>query len=257
MAKDERLYARFDIGMDEHPKIMMLSDAAFRALHEATYYSRRQRSDGFIRAEIAVRKWGADSVAELCANDPEKPSLFSTTKSGVPGYQIHDFDKHQTTNADIDRKREAGKIGANARWKSGSDANRMRPGKRTDATPVGITETDTDTETDTSTSKEVERPAKRGSRLSPDWLPSTESIAKAKDDAPDVDHKSEHSVFVDYWIAQPGQKGVKTNWDSTWRNWMRRKQTDLNSRAAKPTPEQRARQTLTLATDIDMKGIAS
>lgn len=28
--------------------------------------------------------------------------------------------------------------------------------------------------------------------------------------------------FRDYWIAQPGQKGVKTDWDATWRNWVRR-----------------------------------
>ena len=27
--------------------------------------------------------------------------------------------------------------------------------------------------------------------------------------------------FKDYWIAQPGQKGVKLDWDATWRNWVR------------------------------------
>jgi hypothetical protein len=88
-------------------------------------------------------------------------------------------------------------------------------------------------------------------------LPSAESVAKAREDAPDVDHKGEHPVFVDYWIAQPGQKGVKTNWDSTWRNWMRRKQADLKARPGKPTPEQRLRQTVQLATDLDLRGIES
>jgi hypothetical protein len=53
-------------------------------------------------------------------------------------------------------------------------------------------------------------------------------------EAPDVDVRAEHKVFVDYWIAQPGQKGVKTNWESTWKNWMRRKQGDVKS----PTPKQ-------------------
>ncbi len=28
--------------------------------------------------------------------------------------------------------------------------------------------------------------------------------------------------FRDYWIAQPGQKGVKLDWFATWRNWCRR-----------------------------------
>lgn len=28
--------------------------------------------------------------------------------------------------------------------------------------------------------------------------------------------------FIDYWAAQPGQKGVKVDWDATFRNWLRR-----------------------------------
>lgn len=31
----------------------------------------------------------------------------------------------------------------------------------------------------------------------------------------------EAAKFVDYWRAQPGQKGVKTDWPATWRNWVR------------------------------------
>lgn len=27
--------------------------------------------------------------------------------------------------------------------------------------------------------------------------------------------------FYDYWLAQPGQKGVKLDWLATWRNWCR------------------------------------
>ena len=92
------------------------------------------------------------------------------------------------------------------------------------------------------TSNEVikERPAKRGSRLSTEWLPSPASIAKAREDAPAVDHQAEHATFVDYWIAQPGQKGVKTDWDATWRNWMRRKQADVKTRTKPPTPTEKA-----------------
>lgn len=110
--------------------------------------------------------------------------------------------------------------------------------------------------TEQSSTEHIKRePATRGSRLSPDWLPSADSIAVIKTEAPDVNPKAEHPTFIDYWIAQPGQKGVKTNWDSTWRNWMRRKQADIAG--GKATPEQRARRTMTLATDLDLKGIES
>lgn len=29
-------------------------------------------------------------------------------------------------------------------------------------------------------------------------------------------------TFADYWIAQPGHRGVKLDWEATWRNWMRK-----------------------------------
>ena len=32
---------------------------------------------------------------------------------------------------------------------------------------------------------------------------------------------TEAERFRDYWIAQPGSRGVKLNWESTWRNWCR------------------------------------
>ena len=32
----------------------------------------------------------------------------------------------------------------------------------------------------------------------------------------------EHEKFRDYWIGAPGTKGVKADWQATWRNWCRR-----------------------------------
>ena len=32
---------------------------------------------------------------------------------------------------------------------------------------------------------------------------------------------SESGRFKDYWMSQPGAKGVKANWKATWRNWVR------------------------------------
>ena len=111
MAKDRRLYAKFDINMDDHPKILLLSDAAFRALFESTLYSRRQLSDGFLDDRIVSKRWGLDIANELSSNDAEKPSWIRVDG----GYQIHDFAEHQTTNADIQAKREAGRAGGLAK----------------------------------------------------------------------------------------------------------------------------------------------
>ena len=45
----------------------------------------------------------------------------------------------------------------------------------------------------------------------------------------------EAAKFRDYWSAQPGQKGVKLDWQATWRNWCRN---------AKKNPADVARQTV-------------
>jgi len=66
-------------------------------------------------------------------------------------------------------------------------------------------------------------PTKRGTRLSPEWIPSAEDIAFAEKlgmTAGQIQTTAE--IFRDYWIALPGQKGVKLDWPATWRNWCRR-----------------------------------
>lgn len=45
---------------------------------------------------------------------------------------------------------------------------------------------------------------------------------------------SQAEQFRDYWISQPGQKGVKLNWQATWRNWMRNARSVPAARQPKP-----------------------
>ena len=62
----------------------------------------------------------------------------------------------------------------------------------------------------------------RGTRLPADCLLPVEWHAFCKQERPDLLPRQVFDEFKDYWIAQPGQKGVKTDWDATWRNWVRR-----------------------------------
>lgn len=215
MAKDERLYARFDIGMDEHPKIMLLSDRAFRALIEGTMYARRQRTDGFLPSAVALKKWGSKAAGELCANDTERPSWVKVDG----GYQIHDFDKHQTTNADIEAKRAAGRLGGLA--KAGK---RVAPATDLPQQKPSNTLAKTETETETSTTDVVETARKRGSRVSRDFVITPEMREWARTEVPLVDIDAKLAEWIDYWAARPGVDGVKLDWEATWRNGMRKQQ---------------------------------
>lgn len=144
MAKDRRLYARFDIGMDENPKIFMLSDAAFRALIESTLYCRRQLTDGFIDDRLVSKRWSIDIVEELSGNDPERPSWIKVDG----GYQIHDFAEHQVTTQDIQAKRDAGRAGGLAKA-SKNVAPATEVLKQKASKPLAKTETETETKTET------------------------------------------------------------------------------------------------------------
>lgn len=64
---------------------------------------------------------------------------------------------------------------------------------------------------------------KRGTRIEENWRPSDGTVEKIRAEFPGLNLESETVRFVDYWLAVPGQRGVKLDWDATWRNWMRRK----------------------------------
>ena len=74
----------------------------------------------------------------------------------------------------------------------------------------------------------------RGTRLSQDWKPSEEDIAFCKSERPDLNPKAVADRFKDFWIAQPGTKGVKLDWVATWRNWVRNEKS-VNAAPVQPT----------------------
>lgn len=69
-------------------------------------------------------------------------------------------------------------------------------------------------------------PADRGTRLPDGWMPDRHVIDDMRDKCPNVDFRREHEVFSDYWRAKPGKDGRKSDWNATWRNWMRRAERD-------------------------------
>ena len=54
-------------------------------------------------------------------------------------------------------------------------------------------------------------------------------ITWARENTPDVG-RGATDAFIDYWKSQPGRRGRKSDWLATWRNWMRREQTDIERR---------------------------
>jgi hypothetical protein len=65
--------------------------------------------------------------------------------------------------------------------------------------------------------------AARGSRLPEGWDPEQTGMAFAEQQGlRNGRAAAELAKFRDHWAAQPGQKGVKADWQAAWRNWVRR-----------------------------------
>ena len=136
--------------------------------------------------------------------------------------------------AKAERNRVVGKLGG--RPKSNPNAN---PEKT-----QTVTKHNPNQEPITNNHKPIDKP-QRGSRLAHDWV-LTKSLGEwAQAERPDLNIRQIAEQFKDYWIAQPGQKGVKLDWSATWRNWVR------NSKASKPNVVDIARVTVPMSNTPD------
>jgi hypothetical protein len=67
------------------------------------------------------------------------------------------------------------------------------------------------------------RPSAKGSRLPTSWCPPEDAYDfGASLGLTSVEVEAQAAQFADYWRAQPGARGVKADWTSTWRNWLRK-----------------------------------
>lgn len=242
---------RVDDGFWSHPKVLRISDGAQALWMRAGSWSMHHLTDGFIPdAALPILRAKPRFVNEL-----RTVSLWFSVKDGN---QFHDWRSYQPTREQVEADRDAAaERKRRSREKSRRDRRVTDGAGSADAAPSPSHPIPSH-----SSSNEEERaPRNRGTRLDPSWLPSHELVAEGRLFAPHVDLQSQTAAFVDYWVAVPGQKGLKLDWPATWRNWMRRQEGDYGKHTARGssrlTPEERARQTLALAYQPDRQEVES
>ena len=82
------------------------------------------------------------------------------------------------------------------------------------------------------TNNHIKEKRSRGSRFDLQEMPDS-WIDFCKQERPDLEPRKTFDAFRDYWIAQPGSKGLKADWTATWRNWIRNTRVSPNSQPAK------------------------
>lgn len=136
---------------------------------------------------------------------------------------------------------------ANARWEkseakteekqSPGDAGAMRTQCGTDAIPEARSQNTPSNEGERPRAASPGRTKATGSRLPDDWaLPKDWGDWALTEGLTDFEVRRQADIFADYWRSQPGGKGRKTDWQATWRNWVRRSSEFAGRKAvAQPT----------------------
>jgi uncharacterized protein YdaU (DUF1376 family) len=129
--------------------------------------------------------------------------------------------KHKRIDAErqiANTKSEKNRRSAETRWNSNSDAKPLLSLETDDANALRMQSVGNaihshsqsiDNKAELNKHKRSQSLA-RGTRLPTDWMPSEH-----------LDRRDELEKFRDYWLAVPGSKGCKLDWDATWRNWIR------------------------------------
>lgn len=77
------------------------------------------------------------------------------------------------------------------------------------------------------------KPLLNSYRLPEDWKPRESDIQVMQEHFPSIDLKLETYAFRDYWASVPGSRGKKSDWDATWRNWIRNSYKRSNPKSKK------------------------
>jgi uncharacterized protein YdaU (DUF1376 family) len=219
-------YYQFHIGdyKSHTHHLSLLEDLAYRRLLDFYFLHEKPIKHRDVARQIGMREHEEDVMTVL-------NEFFISTEDGFVSPRA---DKEIKQYKEFS---EAGKRGAAKRWGTPPNGEAISP---PNATPIATI----NQEPITINHKPIKE-NKRGSRLAQDWFLTKAMGDWATQERPDLDVRQVAEQFKDYWVAQAGQKGVKLDWDATWRNWVR------NTKAVKPNPYDVGRLTVARSNEPD------
>jgi len=122
--------------------------------------------------------------------------------------------------AKVGEKSEKASESAKARWNKVKDANALPTQSDSNATHNTLPIT-----------HNTVVKQNRGSRLQADFCLTDDWKEFCRTERSDLDPQKVFDGFKDYWIAKPGQQGVKLDWLATWRNWVRNQKQGVVNKA--------------------------
>lgn len=206
-------------------------------------WSSQEETDGFIPEYLLEELCGTPALAGILVRvglwehvTGELLETYSERNANVngtyrdpdePGWQFRKWSDYNPLKSELDEKREAERI-RKANYRKSQARPKNVPtghpeGHQAESNPPDPTRPDPLPKgKEREGSASAAPPKKKGHRIPEGWMPDGDLITTMASECPHVDQQMEHRKFVDYWAAQPGAKGVKLDWNATYRNWIRR-----------------------------------
>lgn len=247
---DKRMWAVLTVEFPDHPKIEVLSDAAFRVLIEMILWSRKHLTDGVVPAGVVAKRWAKTQtetdaltqsvtqlltelptqnktpLRELLMNDCQNPSLSQNNNGD---FIIHDFLEHQQSKADYTAR------------KARNTANGRKGGRPRKTQPV--TESDTQPVTESGSESGSETKPTTKALLTTNYIdvfpPNGEKTYMCEPDenseieAPDEPKRKPYpDDFEEFWAAYPRRTGKREAYRA-WKDALKRETADVITAGAK------------------------
>ncbi len=230
---------KVDDAIHSHPKFIDLPMSAVGLWTIAGAWCAQYLTDGLITTR-QVRRLGAE---------PEDIDALLDVGLWVEvegGYQFHDWGDYQPTRESVeeDRAKARARMARARAAKSPRDTTGTTPDRSPERAPDVRANTRRSSDNPDPTRPDPEpngsegdtapapptpptpikpsKPTRRATRLPEGWEPSPDVIQAMATEHPQINLEAEHRKFTDHFQAAPDSKARKTDWDATWRNWIRR-----------------------------------
>ena len=154
-------------------------------------------------------------LAQICKLTPDAWSnakaMLMTFFSIEEGCWVHKRVEQEMAEAKVNqtKKHERAVKAAEARWKNAtSNANAIQK-QCPSPSPSPVVNTI------------VVAKAPKSTRWAKGFAMPDSWVEFCKKERSDIDPYKTFESFTDYWISVAGAKGLKSDWDATWRNWVR------------------------------------
>jgi hypothetical protein len=216
MATDRRTYVKIADSMPDHPKVVRLSDSAFRLWVEAICYCSRHLTDGVI-SPAALRKVGPPKAARELAE-------AGLLEVHGPDWLVHDYLQHQRSAAEVaaavEQRREAGQRGGLAKQKrlASPPLSELSSDSLSEPGSKRLAETELETEEQLLGATSASQANGRRRTRAPDLLPVTPEMRQwAAANNVTVDLPAATAQMLDH---HRGKGSLMADWTSAWRTWM-------------------------------------